>query len=64
VDAFKASHKPLISQWGARWSSPIWMFAECLFLYPLILLLSWVLYRSVEKPFVRIGQQLWNRSRA
>lgn len=63
VDAFQATSQTMVSRWGGGAGiSPVWMFAACLLLYPLILLLSWLLYRGVEQPFIRFGQRLW-RSR-
>jgi peptidoglycan/LPS O-acetylase OafA/YrhL len=35
----------------------------CLFSYPLVLLLSYLLYCWVEKPCITLGRGLWNKLR-
>jgi peptidoglycan/LPS O-acetylase OafA/YrhL len=62
LEVFKSYSGALATRWGVPVASPLGVFVVSLFLlYPLILLISWALYRWVEKPFIRLGQRLWSR---
>jgi peptidoglycan/LPS O-acetylase OafA/YrhL len=62
LEVFKSYSGALATRWGVPVASPLGVFLVSLFLlYPLILLISWALYRWVEKPFIRLGQRLWSR---
>jgi peptidoglycan/LPS O-acetylase OafA/YrhL len=61
LDALKATSPPFLARFQLPAHPSLSIFVGCLFLYPLILLFSWILYRFVEKPSIRLGHQLWNR---
>lgn len=69
--SFYLFHQPIIGLNGKIFGRffpeaiihPLVKYSACLVWYPIILLLSYILYRWVEQPSTRLGKQFWSRIR-
>jgi peptidoglycan/LPS O-acetylase OafA/YrhL len=54
----------LLSKLGLHQHSPVILMTTCLLLYPLILAVSYGVYRLIEVPLIRLGSSLWRKRKA
>lgn len=69
--SFYLFHQPIVGLTGEVFGAlfpntiihPLIKYAACMAWYPIILLISYILYRLVEKPSIQLGSLLWMRIR-
>lgn len=70
--SFYLFHQPFVELvkigWGAAMPHavvhPLIKYASCLVCYPLLLALSFVIYRFIEQPSIKLGKSLWDTFQA